>query len=904
MKAITNIFLSLLLSFVTFFAPGKAKIEIYGLTTEYKVNPIGLGIEHPRFSWKIRSNVPNTMQLHYRIIMAANEQDLRRDKNILWNSGIVETSQSIHIPYTGQHLKSRQRVYWRVIVETNQGKAKSLPAYFEMGLLSSSDWKADWISAKLPKGGNAGEIPYLRKAFNLEKEIEQARLYASAIGVYEMHINGRRVGKEYLTPYWTSYHQRIQYQVYDITKMLKKGRNAAGMILGNGWARNFRSIRTGRESDNYFDYLAGIAQIEVKYRDGSTAIVSTDGSWKSSSGPLLSSTIYNGEVYDARQEMPGWDMDGFDESEWQQVEVIDHPRDVLVSTYGEPVVEHEELTPIKVFKTPKGEIVADMGQNMVGWIRFSIQGERGDTITLKHAEVLDQDGNFYTDNLRAARQEMQYVLKGGGVETFEPHFSFQGFRYVKIEGVKELPSPTQLTGIVVHSSMPVIGGFECSDSLVNQLQHNILWGQKGNFVDVPTDCPQRDERLGWTGDAQVFASTACFNMYTPAFFTKWMQDLALEQKNDGMVTYTVPNVHGNSGGAAGWADAALIVPWNVYQYYGDTRILENQYRSMKAWVEFMRNEAEDVLWYPKHRQFGDWLSYSSDRSDYPGAYTDKDLICNAFYAHSTMLLSDMADTLGYSEDANDYKQLFEKIKASYIREFITPAGRITSGTQTAYVLSLYFDLVPDELVPIVAQRLADDVNLFGHITTGFLGTNLISHVLSKYGYTQEAYLLLNRKAYPSWLYPVTKGATTIWERWDGIKEDGSFQDPSMNSFNHYAYGAVGDWLYRTVAGLNPASAGYKSIRIAPQPGGGLTYAKAWHESMYGRIESAWRMDGNSLHLQVIIPPNTTAEVFIPSSNGELLKSGKIVMNGVRYENGYCIMHIGSGLYDFETFYAP
>ncbi len=882
----------------------KSDIEIYDLTTEYKTNPIGIGELQPRLSWKIKSEARNVRQLSYQIIAARSEEDLKRKKNLLWDSGVIKSSQSIHITYSGTSLKSRGRVYWQAIIETNAGKAKSEIAFFELGLLSESEWKADWIEADFPHNEMTDPLPYLRKEFKLEKPIKQARLYASAIGVYSVQINGQLVGNEYLTPYWTSYHNRIQYQVYDITQMLDEGENIIGMLLGNGWSRFFRSVRTRRSSENYFNFLAGIAQLEITHEDGTQSIITTNDSWKSNSGALLYSTIYSGEMYDARKEMPGWDQPGYDDSDWKEVKVIDHPKRVLVSTDGEPVVTHEEISPISIFKTPKGEVIADMGQNMVGWIRLKVKGSRGDTVTLNHAEVLDRNGNFYTENLRAAKQEMKYILKDDNEQIFQPMFSFQGFRYVKIEGLEEPPTEEQLTGVVVHSRIPETGGFTCSDSLINQLQQNIVWGQKGNFVDIPTDCPQRDERLGWTGDAQVFASTACFNRYSPAFFTKWLKDLAIEQDSSGMVKYCVPNVHGQSGGASGWADAALIVPWNLYQYYGDERILERQYASMKAWVEFMHKEAKNGLWYPEHRQFGDWLSFSSDRPDYPGAYTEKVLISNAFYAHSTKLLSKSAEVLKYEEDAKKYNQLFQNIREKYIREFITPAGRIASETQTAYVLSLYFNLVPEDLISVAAQHLADDVNNFGHITTGFLGTNLICHVLSENGYTDEAYMLLNRKDYPSWLYPVTMGATTIWERWDGIKPDGNFQDPAMNSFNHYAYGAIGDWLYKTVAGIDQLSSGYQNIVIKPKPGGGLTHTKAWHESMYGRIESRWEIKGNEMQLQVKIPPNTTAEVYIHAETDVISESDE-KLNDLNYiqnineVDDYTVVRVGSGTYNFS-----
>ncbi len=897
-------FLLISISLVTFLSSySKNQIGFYDLKTEFKTTPINIDVKNPGLSWKITATERNTMQDFYQIQAAVNLSDLKKGTNLIWDSEKVESSSSIHIKYAGQELQSMQRVYWKIRVWCGKTASKwSEPTYFETGLYSSSDWKAQWIKSEIPQQDEPDPSPYFRKEINLKGKVSNARAYASSIGLYQLFINGKRAGNEFLTPGWTSYQNRIQYQVYDVTDMLNQGNNAIGFILGNGWFRHFRS---NNRADNYYDFLAGIVQLAIEYEDGSTETIFTDDSWKSTIGPILSSTIYDGEKYDARKEMSGWANVNFDDSPWSGTIIVDQSKDILVGSQGEPVIKNEEIKPIKIWENDKGELIADMGQNMVGWIRLKVSGPSGTIITLKHAEVLDKDGHFYTENLRRAKQLLEYTLKGGGEEVYEPHFTFMGFRYLLIEGFPGTPTADNITGVVVHSHIPVTGNFECSNALINQLQHNIQWGQKGNFVDVPTDCPQRDERLGWTGDAQAFAPTACFNMYTPAFYKKWLKDLALDQDDQGRIPHVIPNNLGpNSVAACGWADAGLIVPWVVYQYYGDKTILEDQYESMKAWVEYQRRTAGDSYLWNTGRHFGDWLAFATTRSDYPGATTDKDLLATAFFAYSTSLLKQTAEILGKYGDAKEYGELFEKIKAAFNKEFVTPSGRMSSNTQTAYVIALAFDLFPEDQTDLAAKRLAEDVKNFGHLTTGFLGANLINLVLSKYGYTDLAYMLLNRTEYPSWLYPVTMGATTIWERWDGIKTDSSFQNPGMNSFNHYAYGAVGNWMYRTITGINQTSPGFKTFYIKPEPGGELTYAKASFESMYGKITSGWKLDGDQLLMDVSVPANTMANVFIPaSSESSITENGKSLADseGIKVignVNGYVELEVGSGNYSF------
>jgi len=881
-----------------------AQLKVTSLTTDYKTNPIGIDNPAPRLSWIIQSDQHNTMQESYEIRAALSPADLTKKKNQLWNSGTVSSSQSIHIRYLGQPLQSHQRIFWQVRVVDNHGKKStwSDPAFFEMGKLKSSDWEADWITPTWEENPKKSEpSPYLRKEFTLGKSSKQARLYISSHGLYQVEINGSRVGEQEFTPGWTSYDTRLQYQTYDITSLLNQNQNAIGIVLGDGWFRGNLGWIDGR--NNWGEKLAAIAEIRVEYTDGTSAILSTDESWKATTGPILESDIYNGELYDAGKELTGWSQVGYDDSKWTGTEKIDVTKDKLIAPEGPPVKIVNTLEPLSIEKREEGWLV-DMGQNMVGWIRIKASGKRGDKIILRHAEVLDKEGNMYYDNLRAAKCTNTFILKGGTEESFEPHFTFQGFRYVMVSGYPGELTADKIRGLVIHSAMEPSGTFECSEPLINQLQHNIVWGLKGNFLDVPTDCPQRDERLGWTGDAQVFAPTACFNMNAATFYRKWLKDMAADQRKDGAIPHVVPDILGGMG-ATGWADAGVIIPWVVYLDYGDLTVLENQYESMKAWIGYMQERAgEDLIW-TGDSHFGDWLAFASNRSDYMGAYTLKDLIATAYYSYSSSIVAKAAAVLGHEKEAQYYAQLSEQIKKAFNQEFVTPNGRLVANTQTAYTLALAFDMLDEETAGKSAAYLAGEVEQFKHITTGFLGTPLISLTLTDIGRNDLAYLLLNRKDYPSWLYPVTMGATTIWERWDGQKPDYSFQDKGMNSFNHYAYGAIGKWMYQVVAGIgiDEQDPGYKHIIIKPMPGGGLTHARATHQSMYGTIVSGWKLDGEKLILEVEIPANTSATIHIPGQSSAITSNGAILGDSgmeLQEMDGKVLVKTGSGTYTITT----
>ncbi|MCF3648425.1 glycoside hydrolase family 78 protein [Synoicihabitans lomoniglobus] len=891
-----------LLTIMTVSVPA-ATLSPTHLRTEYRTNPLGVDSPRPRLYWQLQSTAPNTHQIAYEIRTAATLGDLSAAKSPRWKSGRVDSDRTTHIVYEGPALVSREVMHWQVRVWDNHGhvSAWSEPARWEMGLLEPSDWSADWIEAAIDEDTSiSNPAQYFRRDFALTKPIASARLYITSHGVYEASLNGQRIGEDLLTPGWTSYAHRLPYQVHDVTALLVEGDNTLGALVGDGWWRG--QMGWGGKRNNYGEKLALISQLEITHSDGSITRIGTDPTWRAATGAILFSDLYNGESYDARLFPDGWNRPGFNATSWTGAVVRDHPKSNLIATVNDPMRRIEEITPVNV--TPLGDDrwLYDLGQNMVGWVRLKTTGQPGETFVLRHAEVLTPDGKLYTENLRSAQQTVHYTRHGDGDETYEPHFTLQGFRYVELTAPNP-PVPDAITGIVIHSDLRPTGQFTSSDEMLNQLQSNIVWGMKGNFVDVPTDCPQRDERLGWTGDTQVFAPTASFLMDTAAFYTKWTGDVMADQETDGSIPNVIPKVL-KEGGVAGWADAAVIVPWTVYLNFGDKRILETNYTCMRNWVEKVRRETGDNLIVNGSGHFGDWLFFKTSKWNVQDAITDKDLIATAYFARSTALLAKTARVLGHESDAATYAVLSRQIKTGFQREFITPGARLMSDTQTAYVLALGFDLVPPAQQAAVAAHLAANVRQYGHLTTGFLGTPLLTDTLSENGYTDLAFELLMRRDYPSWLYPVTRGATTIWERWDGIKEDGSFQNRGMNSFNHYAYGAVGDWIYRTIGGIQSTSPGYRTVRIAPVPGGGLTHANTSFESLHGRISSAWRIADGVFALEVTVPPNTTAAVVVPHPGD----SAPITVDAgtgstptpTTHADGHTTYEVGSGTYRFRT----
>ena len=778
------------------------------------------------------------------------------------------------------------------------GKVKQLKVEYRSGDKSLRTSVGEKTRLEIPGGGadSTARLSYLRKSFKLAKPVASARLYATALGLFEFHLNGKRVGDAMLAPEWTDYRKRVRYQVYDITPLLTNGDNVLAAMLGHGWY----SGHVAWMNQVYGKVPALLSQLEVFYQDGSSERIATDESWKCHDSPILASDMLMGEAYDARLEVPGWDKPETGDNDWPAAKSRQESARSLDAQVNAPVRKICEL-PAKSLTEPKpGCWVFDLGQNMVGYVNLKIVAPTGTEVTLRHAEMLNPDGSIYTTNLRKAKATDTYTCKGGGTETWHPFFTFHGFRYVEVTGLPAKPSLDLVTGIVLASDNPQVGQFACSDARVNQLYSNIVWGQRGNYLSVPTDCPQRDERLGWMGDAQVFVKTASMNADIAAFFTKWLVDVDDVQHPDGAFTDVSPVVMG--GGVPAWADAGVICPWTIHLAYGDNRVLEKHLPAMTKWVEWCRVHSTDLV-RNKDRgsDYGDWLSISAD--------TPKDVIGTAYFAYSTRLVAQSYKALGKTEEAAKYEQLFQDIKAAFNKAFVGADGRIKGNTQCVYIMALKFDLLPDEIKAKAAQYLEDDIKAKGwHLSTGFVGVSYLLPVLTEAGKINTAYRLLLQDTFPSWLFSVKHGATTIWERWDGWTPERGFQDPGMNSFNHYSLGSCGEWLFQSVAGIAPDAEmpGYRHVVCHPHPGDGLTSVKASYHSTQGLIASDWKTDGGKFTWNLVIPANTVATMHVPATDqASVTESGKPAAQSaglkfLRMADGAAVFEAGSGSYRFQS----
>lgn len=780
---------------------------------------------------------------------------------------------------------------------------KQLHVEYEIGGKSMTADISENQSLNLP--GGARSIPYLRKSFVAPKPVLNATLYVTALGVYEVHIDGKRVGDHLLAPEWTDYRKRVRYQAYDVSGMIAQGQNTIGALVANGWY----SGHLGNGGYQYYGKVPALmAQLEITYKDGATERIVTDTTWKAHASPVISSDFMLGESYDSLQELAGWDAPGLSEADWsavglhedlpaEKVKIADVPIDPQVS---EPVRVIGTIKPKGVKETGKGRWTFDLGQNMVGVVRLKISAPAGSAITIRHAEMLNPDGKIYTTNLRGAPSVDHYIAHGGGVETWQPRFTFHGFRYVELSGLPGKPSLDSVTGIVIGSDTPRAGEFACSDPRINQLQSNIQWGQRGNYLSVPTDCPQRDERMGWMGDAEVFVRTATCNADVAAFFTKWLVDVDDAQTPEGAYSDISPSYGG--GGTPAWADAGVICPWTIYLADGDKRILEKHLPNMTRWVEWCREHSTGLIRdKDRNGDYGDWLAIGSD--------TPKDIIGTAFFAYSTHLVALSYAAVGDTANAAKYTQLFDDIKAAFNARYVKPDGRITANTQCCYAMALKFELLPESLRANAAKYLQDDIRGRGnHLSTGFVGVSYLLPVLTRAGEVDTAYDLLLQDTFPSWLFSVKQGATTIWERWDGWTPEKGFQDPGMNSFNHYSLGSCGEWLFDSAAGIgfDTHDPGYKHVIIRPQTNSPLTWVTAHHDGMYGRIEASWTREASDLTLNVTIPANSTATVYVPATDaahvteGGKLASGTQGVSFARMENGFAVYEVGAGTYAFKA----
>jgi alpha-L-rhamnosidase len=1034
-------------------AENLSPVRLDALTCEHLQNPIGIGAEQPRLSWKLVSDRMGEVQTAYQIRAASSAAGFKASKPDLWDSGKVVSDQSVLVPWAGKPLGSRAQVFWQVRIWDKDGQpsAWSDMASFELGLLdSANEWKGKWITADLPRFDieqsalaqsswiNAGslanqaagarfafELPanavvrtatidaaadglitiyvngqptrqgsssrtapvradvhtqlspgtnviaiasaavrnavrrdtgapgrnaiaahgvielengrriefntdgswktavspggdwfaaafddsawptatvlnpyaaqpskysdntigpgrYLRKNFTAKKPIAKARLYATALGVYEASINGQRVNRDsILDPGWTDYTKRVMVQTYDVTRLLARGENTLGAVLSDGWYAG----RVGWMGlAQYGTRPVFAAQLEIIYADDSTDVIATDDSWKAGPGEIFGSDQQWGEIIDSRKSV-AWDKPLFDDSSWSRAVVEEHSV-ALDPQRGPPVRKLFELTPQKITRIGDTWIV-DLGQNMVGHVRLLARGPAGTTIRVRHAEMLNTNGTLYTENLRPALSTDTFILKRAGRETFEPHFTFHGFRYVEVTGFPGKLTPNDVRGIVVASDTPTTGTWECSDKNLNQLFSNIVWGQRGNFLSVPTDCPQRDERMGWMGDAQVFAPTAARNADVSAFFTKWMVDVNDAQTSRGDFANYSPRVAQPQPGWPVWADAGIIVPWVMFTSYDDKAFLANNYTNMTRWVDYCVRTANNFI---LTGGVGDHLAPRR---------TPVEVVDTAYFANSAHIVSKAAAILGKTEDAARYEKLFRDITDAFNKSFVSPDGTIRGDTQTGYLLALQFGLLPENLRTAAAQRLADNVAQNGHLTTGFVGVGLICPTLTQIGRSDLAWQLVFTDTYPSWLFSVKNGATTIWERWDGWTPEKGFQDPAMNSFNHYSLGSIGAWLYSGAAGiqLDEAHPGYKRFVLAPQFTTRLSHVKASLDSPYGRIASYWHTEKNQMLYDVTIPPNSSALLTLPVPPQSVLQSGHPLPNG--NETPTTVLSLTAGTYHFS-----
>jgi alpha-L-rhamnosidase len=774
----------------------------------------------------------------------------------------VDSADQVLVPWPDVPLAAREAATVRVRLLGEVWSEWSGPASVEAGLLAPSDWQARFISPRT-LGGIGAPAPILTADFDVPGEPVMARLYVTAQGIHQTTVNGMAVSADLFAPGWTSYHHRLRYQTYDVTALVSPGRNRVESLLGNGWFRG--RLGWGGRRALYGDRLALLAQLEITLPDGSRTVVATDGSWGVYESAVISDDIYDGQTIDLRRSHTDSPPEPTDE-----VDELDLPLDRLVAPDGPPVRRSQTLPATRVWTSPAGSTLVDFGQNLVGWVKMRIAGHAsGHEVVVRHAEVLE-NGELGVRPLRTAAATDRYILDGPADQVLQPTLTFHGFRYAQIDGVDSL-DPADLEAIVVGSDLVRTGWFECSDPLVNRLHENVVWAMRGNFLDIPTDCPQRDERLGWTGDIQVFSPTASFLFDCAGFLSSWLKDLAVEQFPDGGVPFVVPDVlHDPAPAAAAWGDASTVVPWVLFQRFGDLEVLRRQFASMRAWVDRIAGLAGPTLLWTGGFQFGDWLDATAPPDKPFDAQVHPDIVATAHLIRSAQIVADAAQALGDLDMSRRYSTLAADARRAFADEYLSPNGLVVSDAPTAYAMAIAWGLLPDHAVQRAGDRLADLVRAAGfHITTGFVGTPLIADALTSTGHVDVAYRLLTQTSVPSWLYAVTMGATTVWERWDSMLPDGSINPGEMTSFNHYALGAVADWLHRTVAGLEPAAPGYRRVRVAPQPGLRFTSAAARHISPYGEIDVSWRRVEDDIILDLKVPVGVGAEVIPPNSSSAI-----------------------------------
>jgi alpha-L-rhamnosidase len=886
-------------------------LTVTGLRCEYFVDPVGIDEAAPRLSWQLASATSERgqVQAKSRILVASSMALLDKNQGDLWDAE-MSSSATAQIAYAGKPLAPHTQVFWKVQIVDGAGRrsAWSAPARWSMGLMRTDAWRGEWIGLDDVKPSGASWLPspqkdrtylpatQLRKDFTLAAAPARAVLYVTALGNVEPRLNGQRVAEEYFTPGWTDYAKRLYYRAYDVTALLKPGANTLGALLADGW---FRGNVGGFGQNRYGKHTRLRAELHVFDAAGKQQVVATDSSWRASTGPILEADQQAGESYDARLEQPGWDAPGFDDQAWRSVATGAELSPAVIRSHPAPPVRRIAERPVFVVSEPRpGVYVFDLGQNFAGFARLKVNEPAGTVVTLRFAEMLNGDGTVYLENLRTARVVDTYVCKGGGEETWEPRFTFHGFRYVEVRGLTKPPPAATITGVVLSTGNADAGAFESSSPLLNQIWSNTRWGQLSNYLEVPTDCPQRDERLGWTGDAQVFVRTGAYNQDIAAFMSKWIDDLIDTQNAEGAFNDTAPI--GFKGSAAGWTDAGIIVPWTLWRVYGDTRVLDRSYAAMRRYLDYVGSQAKDFI--GPNRGYGDWLAI--------GGVTEKDLISTAYYAYNARLMAEMAEALGQTQDAAAYRKLYKDVSVAFQKKFLNADGTIGAHkSQTAHLLALKFGLLNSE------QEASATRHLVGNLAdrnwrhgVGFLGVNLLLPTLTDVGHTDGAYYTITGTEFPSWGYSVMQGATTIWERWNSFTKANGFGDAGMNSFNHYAYGSCVEWLYRTVLGID-GDAGFARVVIKPEPGPGLNTARGHYDSIRGRIATAWKLQGGQLTLDVTLPPNVAGEIHVPADAADsVTESGRPAgaapgLKFLRFDNRTAVYAAGSGDYHFVSAFA-
>ncbi|MEQ9289480.1 MAG: family 78 glycoside hydrolase catalytic domain [Cyclobacteriaceae bacterium] len=891
-------------------------LKINELRVEYQENPSAIDVASPRFSWVLTGEGRGRYQTSYQIEVASSKENLEAGRADIWNSGQVVSSQTNQVEYEGPSLESFKKYHWRVKVwdENQQQSGWSPPSFWSMGALKFSDWKGKFISHNV--GYNKADkydslyLPparYLRKSFNINKKVKRAVAYTTALGLYELRLNGSKVGKYHFLPGWTDYDKRLYYQAFDITASLQSGENVVGAVIADGWYSGYIGyallVRLDKVRGFYGENPAFMGQIVVEYEDGSTEIIASNETWRASEGAIREADILMGETVDGRLGKPGWDRPGYDDEDWKKPKIYTYPNGRLQAYPGDLIEVRENIKPKSITKTESGSYIFDLGKNIAGIVRLNVQGPRGTKVTLRYGEMMKDDGSLLTENLRLARATDTYILHGDGKEIWEPKFTYHGFQYVEVTGYPGTPDLNSLEGLVLSSINTTAGSFSTSNEMNNTLFDNILTTQSANFFEVPTDCPQRDERLGWTGDAQTFCRSATYNADVAAFFTKFLIDLDDAQRwygaypNFAPFPYSRPDQY-----SPAWMDAGVIIPYNMYKVYGDTRIVDYMYSGMQKFMQFQSDASTNYLRPGGGNNWGDWLSVNEKTSD--------NFVASSFYGYDAYLMAEMAEALGKKEDAEKYRDLFQNIKKSFAGKYILSDGRTTEDTQTSYALALYFKLYPENLAAKGAERLAQKIQDNGNkFSSGFLGTKHVMLSLAEYGYHDICYKLFKQTEYPSWGYSVENGSTSIWERWNSYTKDAdqnSNLNAAMNSFSHYAFGSVAEWMYIYAAGIETDGSGFKNIRIQPAVSKEMDRISAGYKSIAGEIKSAWAWNGNKLELSVTIPVNTTARIVLPVESASNVKMdnksiGKIPgIESVENPGDKVILEVGSGDYNFST----